>query len=92
MKQQRIEAYINEYNLVTNKITSLSMKFSNGSYIISISLFVGIASVKVDSDSILMNAIFIVLPIILSLYLYNHIRYMALQFKLSGYAKHLEKK
>lgn len=89
---QTIETYINEYNLVSNKITSLSLKFSSGSYIIPISLFVSIFSMNMDSETPLLNIVFIVMPIILSFYLYNHIRYMALQFKLSGYAKHLENK
>ena len=89
---QKIETYLNEYNIVINKITALSLKFANGSYIIPIGLFVGLASIKMDYESIFINAIFIALPIILSFYLYNHIRYMSLQFKLSGYAKHLENK
>ena len=89
---KKIEAYINEYNLVTNKITSLSMKFSSGTYVISISLFVGIASIGMASDSVFKNVIYCLMPIMLSFYLFNHIRYMALQFKLSGYAKHLEER
>ena len=92
MGQQRVETYINEYNLVINKITSLSMKFSNGSYVISISLFVGVASISMSTDSLFKNGIFIVLPIVILFYLYNHIRYMVLQFKLSGYARALEEK
>lgn len=92
MEQQRIETYINEYNLVTNKITSLSMKFANGSYVISISLVVGVASINISTDSLFKNGIFIILPIVILFYLYNHIRYMVLQFKLSGYARALEER
>lgn len=83
-----IDAYIDEYKIVTNKITSLSLKFSSGSYIIPISMIVGLASVTVDH--FIINIILIISPIVLTFYIYNHIRYMALQFKLSGYAKHLE--
>lgn len=89
---QKIDTYLNEYNIVVNKITSLSMKFASGSYFIPIGLFVGVSSLYIDSSSNLTNAIIIILPIILSFYIYNHIRYMVLQFKLSGYAKHLELK
>lgn len=92
MEQQRIETYLNEYDLVTNKITSLSMKFANGSYVISISLVVGVTSINMSTDSLFKNGIFIALPIVVLFYLYNHIRYMVLQFKLSGYARALEEK
>lgn len=67
-----------------------SMKFSNGSYVISVGLFAGIASINTNDNTFFMNGIFAALPIVMLFYLYNHIRYMALQFKLSGYAKYLE--
>lgn len=86
----RLDLYVNEYNSVVNKITSLSLKFSSGSYIIPISLVVGLLSISLDVH--FLNLASIVLPIVLTLYMYNHVRYMALQFKLSGYARHLELK
>lgn len=91
-QDKKIDLYIAEYNLVTNKVTALSMKFSSGTYLIPISLITGIFSIYIDVENFFINFFFILLPIILTLYIYNHIRYMALQFKLSGYARHLEKK
>ncbi|MCH5259017.1 MAG: YdcF family protein [Lachnospiraceae bacterium] len=87
---QKIDTYVKEYSIVVNKITSLSMKFASGSYFIPIGLFAGISSLYMDTNSNFTSAIIIIIPIILSFYLYNHIRYMFLQFKLSGYARHLE--
>ena len=83
-----IDAYIEEYKIVTNKITSLSLKFSNGSYIIPISMIVGLVSFTLNHY--IVNTVLLVVPIVLTFFLYNHVRYMALQFKLSGYAKFLE--
>lgn len=85
---RKVEVYMDEYKLVVNKITSLSLKFSGGSYIIPFSAIVGLASVKTSNT--LINVLCISMPVVIILFLYNHVRYMALQFKLSGYAKHLE--
>ena len=89
-EQCELNIYMQEYKIVVDKITSLSLKFSGGSYIIPISLVVGVLSISFDH--LYLNLVSIILPIVLVLYLYNHVRYMALQFKLSGYARHLEEK
>lgn len=85
---QKIQVYLEEYKLVVEKITSLSLKFSGGSYIVPISVVAGFASLT--PNSLYTNLLIAIIPIILTFFLYNHVRYMALQFKLSGYAKHLE--
>ncbi|MBR4132525.1 MAG: YdcF family protein [Oscillospiraceae bacterium] len=85
-----IDVLICEYKVVTDKITSLSMKFAGGSYILPISLVIGAASISFDN--VYINVITMLLPIVLFFYVYNHLRYMALQFKLSGYARYLEER
>lgn len=89
-EQCELNIYMQEYKIVVDKITSLSLKFSGGSYIIPISLVVGVLSISFDH--LYLNLLSIILPLVLVLYMYNHVRYMALQFKLSGYARHLEEK
>ena len=89
-EQCELDIYMQEYKIVVDKITSLSLKFSGGSYIIPISLVVGVLSI--GFDHLYLNLVSIIFPLVLALYMYNHVRYMALQFKLSGYARHLEEK
>lgn len=81
---------LNEYNMIAGRITDLSLKFSSGSYILPLSVIAALTSMSFESS--FLSIIIIILPVILSLYAYNHIRYMALQFKLSGYQRHLEEK
>lgn len=88
--EKLIELYVNEYNIVTGKVTSLSLKFSSGSYILPISIIAGILALM--SDAFVIAVFNISSPIFITLYFYNHVRYMALQFKLSGYARHLEER
>lgn len=90
-KRQKIVLYQKEYELVANKVTSLSMSFLKGTYIIPISLIVALFSSYFSKDTYIANIVLIFLPLVLSLYGYNHIRYMTLQMKASEYCSHLEK-
>ena len=85
---QERDIYLTEYGIVTSKITSLSLKFASGSYIIPISLIIGAASFSFDN--LFLTTIAMFLPVLIFFQFYNHLRYMALQFKLSGYARYLE--
>ena len=44
------------------------MKFSNGSYVISVGLFAGIASINTNDNTFFMNGIFAALPIVMLFY------------------------
>lgn len=90
-KGQKIVLYQKEYELVANKVTSLSMSFLKGTYIIPISLIVALFSSYFSNDTYIASIVLIFLPLVLSLYGYNHIRYMTLQMKASEYCSHLEK-
>ena len=90
-KRQKIILYQKEYELVANKVTSLSMSFLTGTYIIPISLIVAFVSSYFSKDTYIASIVLIFLPLMLSLYGYNHIRYMTLQIKASEYCGHLEK-
>ena len=50
-KRQKIILYQKEYELVANKVTSLSMSFLTGTYIIPISLIVAFVSSYFSKDT-----------------------------------------
>lgn len=90
--KQKILLYQKEYELVANKVTALSMSFLRGTYMIPISLVVALVSEYFSKDTYVANIILIFLPLVLSIYGYNHIRYMTLQMKAGEYCCHLEEK
>lgn len=89
---QKALLYQKEYELVANKVTALSMNFIKGTYIVPVSLVVAFISSYFSKDSNILSLILIFLPLVISLYGYNHIRYMVLQMKAAEYCSHLEKK
>lgn len=89
---QKILLYQKEYELVANKVTTLSMSFLRGTYMIPTSLVVALFSEYFSKDMYVANLILIFLPLVLSIYGYNHIRYMTLHMKAGEYCSHLEEK
>lgn len=87
---QKILLCQKEYELVANKVTTLSMNFLRGTYLIPISLVVASISEYFSKDTYVANIILIFLPLVLSIYGYNHIRYMTLHMKAGEYCSHLE--
>lgn len=85
-----LDTLFSEYKIVTDKVTALSLRFSNGSYLIPGGAAISLISAYHADDNTAMSFVILIIPILLSLLLYNHLRYMSLQFKLSGYARHLE--
>lgn len=92
MDSQKALLYQKEYELVANKVTALSMNFIKGTYIVPVSLVVAFISSYFSKDSNILSLILIFLPLVISLYGYNHIRYMVLQMKAAEYCSHLEEK
>lgn len=90
--KQKVLLYQKEYELVANKVTALSMSFLRGTYIIPASLVIASISEYFSKDTYVANIILIFLPLVLSIYGYNHIRYMTLHMKAGEYCSHLEEK
>lgn len=88
--KQKILLVQKEYELVANKVTALSMSFIKGTYIVPISLIVAIVSTYFSKETYVVDVFLAVLPLLLNLYGYNHIRYMVLQMKAGEYCSHLE--